>query len=280
MPELPEVETVVRQLAEILPGHRIGEVEVLFPDLLAEPPGDFQEGLRGSLVQSLDRRGKNILLCFPEGHRLVVNLGMTGQLLYVPAPGRTWEGPPLDATHPAILFALSGKATLIYADSRRFGSLRRFSPSEWANETKRLGPEPLEDTLSPRDLHNRLNSSRSPIRSWLLDQTKIAGIGNIYASEALFRAKIHPQRKASSLDPGEAEALLEAIREVLLDAIRARGTTLRDYRTATGDEGGFGPSLQAYGCEGEPCPRCKTSMERIVFANRSAFFCPKCQRTP
>jgi formamidopyrimidine-DNA glycosylase len=280
MPELPEVETVVRQLAQALPGHRIEGVEVLFPDLLAEPAGDFQRGLKGSLVQSLDRRGKNILLCFSEGHRLVVNLGMTGQLLFFPADGTAGPAPPSEPTHPAIRFMLSGRATLVYADSRRFGSLRIFSPSDWIKESARLGPEPLGTSLSSGAFYQRLARSRSPLRSWLLDQTKIAGIGNIYASEALFRAEIHPKRQACSLDPDEAETLLEAIREVLQDAIRARGTTLRDYRTATGDEGSFGPSLQAYGCDGRPCPRCNTSIERIVFGNRSAFFCPNCQRTP
>jgi formamidopyrimidine-DNA glycosylase len=140
-----------------------------------------------------------------------------------------------------------------------------------------LGPEPLDLGLTPEELQGLLARSRSPIRSWLLDQTHIAGIGNIYASEALFRSGIHPRRPARSLGLSETEAFLEAMRAVLNEAIRARGTTLRDFRTASGDPGGFEPSLQAYGREGSPCPRCNTPIERIVFGNRSAFFCPHCQ---
>jgi formamidopyrimidine-DNA glycosylase len=135
----------------------------------------------------------------------------------------------------------------------------------------------LDPSLRAPRFHDLLLRSRSPIRSWLLDQTKIAGIGNIYATEALFRAGIHPHRPARSTDEEEASRLLGAIRRVLSEAIRARGTTLRDYRTASGDRGSFGPSLQVYGREGQPCLRCKTPVQRVVFGNRSSFFCPRCQ---
>jgi formamidopyrimidine-DNA glycosylase len=287
MPELPEVETVVRQLAGLLPGRRIRDVEVIHADLLRESPASFRRALLGSTIESVDRRGKNILLVLAPAGMLVVNLGMTGQLLFLPPTtspptrgvqprpsSRATEGPP---SHLALVFTLKPSGRLLYADTRRFGSLRRFSPPEWEGESARLGPEPLSPELTPGAFHRRLRGSVSPIRSWLLDQTRIAGIGNIYASEALFRARIHPKRPARSLDAKESGKLLAAIREVLSDAIRARGTTLRDYRTASGDRGGFGPSLQAYGQEGNPCPRCKAPIERIVFANRSAFLCPICQ---
>jgi len=284
MPELPEVETVVRQLAEEIPGHRISRVEVIHPDLLSEPGDGFTECLRGARFDAATRRGKNIvfILSGPEGRRdssfLVVNLGMTGQLLLFSrvSSRRLWEegrGP----SHPGVVLSLEPLSTLVYADVRRFGSLRLFSPEEWGAESDRLGPEPLDPDLTEARFHAGLSASRSPIRSWLLDQTRIAGIGNIYAAEALFRAGVHPLRSARSLGLKEAKHLLDAIRTVLSEAISARGTTLRDFRTASGDYGGFGPFLEAYGREGEPCVRCNTRIERIVFGNRSTFFCPICQ---
>lgn len=279
MPELPEVETIVRQLSRSLPGRMIQDTEILFPDLLDRPPAQFADELRHSRIDSVGRRGKNILLSFSESPLLAVNLGMTGSLLF---RSSHWPGGPEEEgpTHVAIDFSLDAGAHLLYADSRRFGSLRLFSPEGWEMESARLGPEPLDPALSAGKLHDLLSRSRAPIRSWLLDQTKIAGVGNIYASESLFRAGIHPRRSARSLLPEEARRLLMAMRDVLEEAIRARGTTLRDYRTASGDRGGFAPSLQAYGREGNPCPRCNTTIERIVFANRSVFLCPECQLEP
>jgi formamidopyrimidine-DNA glycosylase len=272
MPELPEVETIVRQLAGRLPGHRFREVAVYRHDLLREPAPAFRKGLEGREVSAVTRRGKNILLHLSGQTYLLVNLGMTGQLLFRPCA----SGEELPR-HLAVAFSLEAGASLLYADVRRFGHLLRYSREDWEVESRRLGPEPLERALSPRAFHAALQASRSPIRSWLLDQTRVAGIGNIYASESLFRAGIHPQRPARSLREEESKALLLGIREVLRKAIRARGTTLRDYRTAAGDPGGFGPALQVYGREGEECPTCKARVERVVFANRSAFFCPRCQ---
>lgn len=272
MPELPEVETIVRQLAGQLPGHRFREVAVYRHDLLREPGPSFRKGLAGREVSAVTRRGKNILLHLSGETYLLVNLGMTGQLLF--RPSAFGEEPP---RHLALAFSLDGGASLLYADARRFGHLLRYSREAWQVESRRLGPEPLGRALSLGTFREALQTSRSPIRSWLLDQTRVAGIGNIYASESLFRAGIHPQRPARSLSEEESKALLLGIREVLRKAIRARGTTLRDYRTAAGDPGGFGPALQVYGREGKECPICKTPVERVVFANRSAFFCPRCQ---
>jgi formamidopyrimidine-DNA glycosylase len=272
MPELPEVETIVRQLAGSIPGRRIRAVSVFRDDLLREPEDAFRAGLRGRIIESVTRRGKNILLNLPEGHRLLVNLGMTGQLLFREEASRE-DAPP----HLAIRFSFHEGGDLLYVDVRRFGHLIRYSPTEWKQETRRLGPEPLGPELTGPGLHASLQRSRAPIRSWLLDQTKVAGIGNIYAAEALFRAGIHPKRRALSLDLQESKALFKGIREVLEEAVRAQGTTLRDYRTASGDRGGFGPALLIYGREGEGCVSCKAMVERIVFGNRSAFFCPHCQ---
>lgn len=276
MPELPEVETIVRQLASVLPGRLISSVDVRREDLLREDAASFASTVAGSRIRSVGRRGKNLVIGLATDTKpmvLLVNLGMTGRMLVQPASEAVAH-----PSHLGLAFYLSPPGVLFYADARRFGRLVLLSSGEWQQESRRLGIEPLEPGLSPNRLHRLLSASRAPIRSWLLDQTKLAGIGNIYAAEALFRARIHPAREARSLSRGEAAALLTAIRSVLRGAIRSRGTTLRDYRTTTGGEGGFKPSLKVYGREGEPCPRCKARIRRLVLANRSAFFCPSCQR--
>ena len=277
MPELPEVETIVRELKPILPDRDILRVRVIRDDLLREEPDSFRRALEGTSIEDVARRGKKIVLKIQGGTVLTVNLGMTGQLLFSQDRKSTeptvYDSPP----HLGIAFHLSGEARLNYVDVRRFGCLRRLTEGEWATEEKRLGPEPLDPALTASVLHRRLQGSRAPARSWLLDQTRIAGIGNIYAVEALFMAGIHPETPAGLLNPSQARNLLTALREVLRRAIAAGGTTLRDYRTASGETGRFSSSLRAYGREGEPCPRCNTPMQRIVFANRSAFLCPRCQ---
>jgi formamidopyrimidine-DNA glycosylase len=272
MPELPEVETIVRQLAPVLPGRRILKARVMRPDVLRESPFQFRRAVTEAEILAVDRRGKNIVLSLSPSRFLAVNLGMTGQLLLL-TPFQRPEPP----THLAVALSLDSGDALLYADSRRFGRLAIYSAEEWEKESKRLGPEPLNPDLTPRAFHQRLARSRAPIRSWLLDQTNLAGVGNIYACEALHRAGIHPVRAGVSLGPADSARLLGALREVLQEAVEARGTTLRDYRTASGDEGGFLPSLRVYGRGGEPCPNCRTSIVRIVFSNRSAFHCPRCQ---
>lgn len=272
MPELPEVETIVRHLASGLPGHRIREVRVHQADLLDTPPDGFCGDVAGQEILAVSRRGKNIVLSLSRPQFLVVNLGMTGRLLFF--PGTEGGSPP---SHPGLDFLLEPTGTLVYTDIRRFGRLRLLSPGAWKEESARLGPEPLQKGLSDSTFHQALQRSRSPIRSWLLDQRNIAGVGNIYASEALFRGGIHPRRPADTLSFQEGKALLAGLRAVLRQAVQARGTTLRDYRTATGEEGNFAEALRVYGRNGQPCLRCKTPVERIVLGNRSAFFCSRCQ---
>jgi formamidopyrimidine-DNA glycosylase len=205
---------------------------------------------------------------------------MTGQLLFFPPHRGGKKSDDGSPTHPGVVLSLGAGGRLVYADVRRFGCLRRYKVDEWEAEDARLGPEPFDPGLTPVALHSQLGTSRSPVRSWLLDQTRIAGIGNIYAIEALFRAGVHPKRAANSIAPEESDRILTAIREVLSASIQAQGTTLRDFRTASGEEGGFRSFLQAYGREGDPCKRCNTPIERIVFGNRSAFFCSSCQPGP
>ncbi len=275
MPELPEAETIARALEPFLAGRRIAQAVVLRADLLREPPVSFVQRIRGRLVEKVGRRGKNVVLTL-DGHRgIVVNLGMTGRLLLT----RAGERAP-GALHPGVIFHLDEGPRLIYDDIRRFGSLRAYSADALRSWSRSLGPEPLARSFTVRALASLLNGSRAPIRSWLLDQSRVAGVGNIYANEALFRSGIHPLREAGSLEQEEVRSLHRALRRVLREAVRSRGTTLRDYRDPLGAEGSFGSYLAVYGREGEGCGRCGQPIVRIVLGGRSAFLCPRCQRKP
>ncbi len=269
MPELPEVETIVRGLRPTLVGRSIQRVRVLRPDVLRQPPRSFSATLRGRSVESVARRGKNIVLGVAGDRVLIVNLGMTGRLLLA--------GPDARSTHPAVRFALDQGPALVFDDVRRFGALEALSVDGWAQRSDALGPEPLSAGYTADRLHTDLSRSSSPVRSWLLDQRRVAGVGNIYANEALFLAGVHPRRPAESVTEEEAQALHAAIRRVLRQAIRNRGTTLRDYRDASGAPGANAVTLRAYGRAGEPCLSCSTEIRRLVFGNRSAFHCPRCQ---
>lgn len=272
MPELPEAETIARGLAGVLPGKVIRSVTVLRDDVVAGSAARFGDALAGKRFNDVGRRGKNLVLILDGGARLVVNLGMTGRIV----PGAGPE-PPAASTHPAVLFHLGGGECVAYDDVRRFGCLRLLSPAEWTDWSRRLGPEPLSRSFTGRVLQAILSKSRSPVRSLLLDQRKIAGAGNIYAVEALWFAGIHPRRPANEVGDAGASRLHRALRRVLRAAVAAGGTTLRDYRTLDGSEGLFQRRLRAYGREGRPCFRCRTPIERIVFGGRSAFCCPRCQ---
>ena len=269
MPELPEVETIVRGLRPALVDRSIRRVRVLRPDVLRQPPRTFSARLRGRSVESVVRRGKNIVVGLTDDVVLVVNLGMTGRLMLA----RREAG----ITHPAVRFALDSGPTLVFDDVRRFGALEALTAEDWARRSGRLGSEPLSAGYTAKRLHADLSRSSSPIRSWLLDQRRVAGIGNIYANEALYLARVHPQRPARSVSESEALALYRAIRRVLRQAIRNRGTTLRNYRDASGSPGGNAVALLVYGRDGEPCADCSTKIRRSVFGNRSAFYCPRCQ---
>jgi len=275
MPELPEAETIARSLSSILPGKKILRVEILKPDVIDGLPSDFERALTGLSFAGTGRRGKNVVLGLEKDHRLVVNLGMTGRLL----PSEH-DPPSPHGNHPAVQFWFNGGGGLTYDDTRRFGRLSFRDHAAWKRWSATLGPEPLSASFTARRLAEALAQSRVPIRSWLLDQRRIAGVGNIYAVEALWVAEIHPARPANSLGGVDASKLHRALRRILRNAIQARGTTLRDYRTPDGEQGGFGPALRAYGREHQPCPRCKTAVVRVVLQGRSAFFCPRCQPHP
>lgn len=275
MPELPEAETIVRVLREGATGRTIRRVRILHPDVLAGSAAAFRRGLRGRRIRHVGRRGKNVVLHLDSGRVLAVNLGMTGRLLLSERGARLNLARRLP--HAAVVFDLEPGAILVYDDIRRFGRLSLLDAAGWAAHSARLGPEPLDPSFTPAALAAGLAGSRAPVRSLLLDQGRLAGVGNIYANEALFRARIHPARAGSSLESGEIRRLHRAIRSVLRAAIEGRGTTIRDYRDPGGGPGGFAPRLAVYGRDGVPCPRCGAPITRTVLRGRSAFFCPVCQ---
>jgi formamidopyrimidine-DNA glycosylase len=288
MPELPEAETIARGLRRPVVGGVLTGARVLHSDVVDLDPPALALGLTGRRVTSVERRGKNVVIRLDDDARLVVNLGMSGRLLW-----RAPEDPGPPPTHPAVIFGLRRRTTpsasphlgdgggeIVYHDPRRFGRIQLLSAPAYRGWSRTLGPEPLSAGFTARALAEGLARSRSPVRSWLLDQRRVAGVGNIYASEACHLARIHPRMPALEIDASGTRRLHRALRKVLGDAIEGGGTTLRDYRDAQGWEGAYQHRLRVYGREGEPCMRCGRAIERIVFSNRSAFLCPRCQPGP
>lgn len=276
MPELPEVETVVRDLRPLLLGRRILEISRLSSLELRRP---WQQSWHALLVDrqivESRRRGKWIVLGLDNGAFLVVHLGMTGQLTVVS------QEEPRD-THTHLEFRLDTDLKVLrFRDIRRFGCILYTSNQE-ALETfyqeNELGPEPFD--LDPVVWQQELKGTTRVIKAVLLDQTVVAGVGNIYADEALYVAKIHPLRRACDLSKGQAETLRKAIVEVLKNAIEHRGSTIRNYVGGSGLEGGYQNEFRAYGRTGEPCSRCQTALVVLRVGGRSSHFCKKCQPAP
>lgn len=273
MPELPEVETVTRGLRAALVGHVIAGVEVRRARSLVPPDAEgFVRRLTGRRVTAARRRGKWILLPLDSGDTLVAHLRMTGQLVLS-------DSPPADP-YVRVLFTLDDGRYLRFSDQRKFGRLWLTADSEAL--VGDLGPEPLGESFTVAWLREHLRGRRRRIKSLLLDQHFLAGLGNIYTDESLWRAGVHPLRRADGLTDVEVERLHGAIRAVLREAIATGGTTLSDgmYRRADGEAGGFVVRLAVYGRKGEPCPRCGTPIERIRVAQRGTHFCPRCQPVP
>ena len=250
-------------------------MEVAHGDLIRGDVDAFRRELMGRRLDRVLRRGKNVVLALDPEAFLVVNLGMTGRL--VPRRPSAHGDEP---THPGVIFRLQDGHRLVYHDPRRFGSLELHDPASFRVWSERLGPEPLDRAFTARRLADLLSRSRAPIRSWLLDQRRVAGVGNIYANEALHRAGIHPRRPAGELTMEETKALHRGLRAILRSAVAEGGTTLRDFRDPAGKEGRFRDALRVYGREGRPCPRCGAQVRREVFGGRSAFLCPGCQPPP
>ena len=294
MPELPEVETVRRGLVPALVGRRIVRVEQRRPDLRFPFPERFAARLTGARVEALDRRAKYIIARLDSGEALIIHLGMTGRVLIgASSSGKSLVGDFAHvhgglAAHDHVVLHLESGATVTYNDVRRFGFMDLW-PADALQENPHLaglGIEPLGADLTPDWLCEAARGRRSPLKAFLLDQRIIAGLGNIYVCEALFRAGLGPERLAGSLSARSRQAserrerLILAIRSVLEDAIAAGGSTLRDYAHADGSLGYFQNSFSIYDREGEPCvrPACRGIVHRKIQGGRSTFACPACQR--
>jgi formamidopyrimidine-DNA glycosylase len=271
VPELPEVETVARGLHAALAGRTITEVKVLWKRSVASPdPAAFARRLVGQTVANVGRRGKWVVMSLNGGDTLLIHLRMSGRLVME-------DEACLDARHLRALFLLDDGRRLSFVDQRKFGRLHLTDNPDQVLGT--LGPEPLSDELTAERLSEMLKQRRGRIKPLLLNQRFLAGLGNIYANEMLWRARIHPLRPADTLTPAEAQRLHGSIRSVLTAAIASGGTTLDDdtYRQADGRPGEFLGKLVVYGREGRPCPRCGQAIERIKVSQRSTYFCPRCQ---
>ena len=272
MPELPEAETIVRDLQRVV-GRTVVGTRVFKSDILnGVTPVRLGRTLKGRTIAGITRRAKKIVIHFRGDVILTVSLGMTGRVVLSSAV-RAGE-----LRHVAARFNRDDGTALLYDDSRRFGRIELFTADAWHERQQDFGVEPLSDELTADVLHQLTRTSLVPIRNWLLDQRHVVGVGNIYAAEALFRAGIRPTRRARTLTRAESARLRDTIRAVLAASIDARGTTLSDYRDASGEEGAFEALLQVYDRAGEPCPKCRTPIKRIVLTNRSAFYCPRCQK--
>jgi formamidopyrimidine-DNA glycosylase len=284
MPELPEVETVRRGLAPVFEGGVIARVALRRPNLRFPFPKDFAKRLEGRRVTALRRRAKYLVAALDDGSSLVMHLGMSGSF-------RIDHGPPIgepyiprgrDPAHDHVVFEFETGARVTYNDPRRFGYMLLLGPGEIESDPlfRDLGVEPLGPEMTPEFLAETLQGRKAPLKAALSDQKTIAGLGNIYVCEALFRAGLSPTRAAGSLTSAAIGRLARAIREVLAEAIEAGGSSLRDHRQTDGSLGYFQHNFRVYDREGAPCSRkgCKGVIARITQGGRSTFFCPKCQK--
>lgn len=278
MPELPEVETVVRGLRPKLEGLRLKQVEQRRPDLRFPLPENFAARLRGRRVERIVRRAKYMLLHLDDGQVLLCHLGMSGRMVVVER-GVNGRRPPLDR-HDHVIFTTESGTEVRFNDTRRFGIMDIVA--EEALEAhpllRALGPEPLGNDFNGPVLAAALKGKRTPIKSALLDQQVVAGLGNIYVCEALFFAGISARRQAYTVQGQRAENLAVAVRQVLNRAIEAGGSSLRDYVQTNGELGYFQHEWAVYGREGDACRRCGTAVRRQVQGGRSTFYCPRCQK--
>lgn len=281
MPELPEVETIRKGLAVYLVGHTIKRIEIRYSRLLT---GD-QKSILGVTIVKVRRFGKGLVIDFLNGYSLAVHIKMTGQFIY-DGPKRPPDiiidiqkvGTVLPNKHTHIIFHLDKKGILYYNDIRKFGWMKILKTDEVSSLPffKSLGPEPLKD-LTLQYFSSLLTNAKGPIKTVLLDQKKIGGIGNIYANDALYLAKVHPARKADSLDKKETQALFQAIEKVIAKGIAVGGASEWQYVNALGVAGKYQNYFQVYGRVGMPCKRCQTPIAKVKLGGRGTFYCPVCQ---
>ncbi|MBM3378679.1 MAG: bifunctional DNA-formamidopyrimidine glycosylase/DNA-(apurinic or apyrimidinic site) lyase [Betaproteobacteria bacterium] len=281
MPELPEVEVVRQGLDAVLRGLRLLRTEVRVPKLRWEVDPQLDALTRNQMVCALDRRSKVLLVALERG-TLLIHLGMSGSL-------RRIQQPEALRTHDHLIWHFSGGLELRLHDPRRFGSVLWFAhpcvgsaDSDPARSIDahfaRLGPEPFDPAFNADSLHRRSQGRKVAVKQWLMSGTPVVGVGNIYASEALYRAGIDPRRAAGRIGRHRYARLVDAIREVLRQAIEAGGSTLRDFVGSHGDPGAFQQHYAVYGRDGEACPACGAKVRRTILGQRSSFWCPRCQR--
>jgi formamidopyrimidine-DNA glycosylase len=274
VPELPEVETIVRDLRPRVTGRVLTQPRLFHSDVLYRvTPRALVRGLAGRRVVEVSRRAKHAVFRLDSGRRLVIQPGMSGALLTYNRPLR-----PEERRYAVLTAGLGGSSVLVYRDVRRLGTILLLDEAGWRAYTARIGPEPLADDFDAAALALLLAGSRQAIKKVIMDQRRVAGVGNIYANEALFRARIDPSLPANRLDPAAVTRLHRSIRTVLSQAIASQGTTFRDYRTGTGKRGSYQFRLHVYGREGKPCRRCG-SILAITHAidARATTFCWRCQ---
>ncbi len=277
MPELPEVETIVRDLAPRLTGRSFQKPRLHKSDVLRSVSRRrFLDTVRNATIDRVERRAKHVVLLLGSGRRVVIQPRMTGTLIVRPGPLTTE-----DRRYVVFEAEIGQGHVFVYRDVRRLGTVHVLDEAAWQTYTARIGPEPLDLAFDRAQFAKQLEGSRQAIKKVLMDQRRIAGIGNIYANEALFRARIDPSRQADRLSGREITRLFKGVLSVLSEAIEAQGTTLRDYRTGTGQRGRFQKLIQVYGRGGEPCRRCKTTLTTThAIDGRSTTLCWKCQGPP
>ena len=283
MPELPEVETVRRGLMTAILGQIIFRAEVNRPDLRWPFPKNMAKRLTGARVTALRRRSKYILMDLDRGETLIIHLGMSGRMLISGLKlGNFFTEHPAVEKHDHVVFQMENGARVTFNDARRFGAMDLATTAEVESHKflTSLGPEPLGNSFNESYLKGALTGKNSPIKTALLDQRIIAGLGNIYVCEVLYRSKVLPTQKAATLSKLAIGKIVPTIREVLEEAISAGGSSLKDFRQTGGELGYFQHSFQVYGREGETCKEkaCKGTIKRITQSGRSSFFCPQCQR--
>lgn len=274
MPELPEVETIARELNAEVPGRRIVAIDVFRNDALGGvPPQAFRRSLVGRTIRQCERQGKFLVFTLGPRGFLVSHLRMTGKFAL---------SPPLAAPQPhhRLWFHLDDGRLLVFQDLRCFGTLEIVERLSDSGSLAKLGIDPLSRRFNAAWLGKALAASRAPLKHWLMDQTRIAGLGNIYASEILYAAGLSPETPSDRVGAGGVARLVRETRRILRKAIRKNGTTISDFRRVDEKMGEFQNFLKVYGKTGDPCPRCRTPIERIVQQQRSTFFCPTCQPLP
>ncbi len=283
MPELPEVETVRRGLLSVIEGQTIARADVNRPDLRWPFPKNMAQRLTGQTITALRRRSKYILADLDGGETLLIHLGMSGRMLISGDPlGQFVHDHPAAEKHDHVVLHMQNGARITFNDPRRFGAMDLLETAT-ADSHKLLavlGPEPLGNDFNEPYLVAAFKGKNTPVKSALLDQRIVAGLGNIYVCEALFRARISPKRRAGQISAQRVSTLVPVIRQVLSDAIKAGGSSLRDFRQADGELGYFQHSFDVYGREGAPCRSadCTGTIARLVQSGRSSFYCPQCQR--